>query len=266
MTARGAARVAGVGAVLVLVVAGCIPGGGGEDVDTGARFAVTNATVVVSPGDSYPVNFVFLAEPSDPIWDGLQGIGFPKGQQVEAHQLTVERSDAREGGLVLGNIRLEVAPEDREMEFGSIELFLEGGSGPQVVDVGSWRINWSERPSEVAPTGDYAVAMSRCGRVEGALVNESSVALSVSDISVETPGAEVTRSTLPPVPVAPGETIVVAAEVNCDPRAADFYVLTPQIHLTRPDGSTLTAHLDPIAVALTAIDQETLRQIAQRES
>jgi hypothetical protein len=222
--------------------------------------------VVVSPGDPYPVNFVFLAEPSDPIWDGLQGIGFPGGQQVEAYQLSVERSDAREGGLALGNVRLEVPPEDREMEFRSVELFLEGSIGPQTVEVGDWRISWSERPSEVAPTGDYAITMPRCGLVEGALVNQSSNALSVSDIIVETPGAEVARSTLPPGPVAPGETMTVTAEVDCDPRAADFYVLSPQVHLTRPDGSTLLAHLDPVVVALTAIDQEKLRQITQRES
>lgn len=265
MTPSSKGRLAALTSCLLISTSAC---GGPQPTEqsTAAHFALTNAHAVVAPGDAYPVNLVFLAEATDPIWDGLTGVGIPGGQQVSANQLSVERSDARMDGLGLGNIRFELPSGDGAAEFDQVELFLEGAVTPQIVAVGDWDVTWSQLPSDVSPTGDFALSLPRCGLIEGAFRNDSSSGLEVVDVSVDTPGASLTSVASPSEAAAPGAIIEVSAEVRCDMELADFYVLSPSVTLARPDGSSVAAHLDPIAVGLTSIEEHTLRRIATRDS
>ncbi|NCT91696.1 hypothetical protein GXB85_12145 [Cellulomonas sp. APG4] len=265
MTPSSKGRLAALTSGVLMATSAC---GGTQPTEQGtnAHFALTNARAVVDPGDSYPVNLIFLAEATDPIWDSVTGVGLPGGQQVSESQLSVERSDAHLDGLRLGNIRFELPPEDDAAEFAEVELFLDGVAAPQVVAVGDWAVMWSQLPSDVSPTGDFALSVPRCGAIEGAFRNESSSSLEVVEVAVETPGVSVTPATLPSGVVPPGATVEVDAEVDCDMELADFYVLSPAVTLARPDGSSVAAHLDPIAVGLTSIEEDTLRRIATRDS
>ncbi|GLI28446.1 hypothetical protein ARHIZOSPH14_26880 [Agromyces rhizosphaerae] len=248
-------------AVAFLIAAGAVLTGCTPEPPTRAeaKFALTTVDAAISPGDTFPANFIFVAEEEDPIWDSVTGVALGDGETFGPGAFEVVRSESSAGGVVLGNITLHIPVPADGVAFDQIELLLAGETSV-VARVGSWEVELQDSETVIQPSGEFVLTYPRCEPVSATFVNVADSDL--LDIAVDIPAAGVDVDFAPVASATAGAPFDLEFDLHCDD-TADFWVLSPTVSFDL-DGAPREVRTDPVAIGLTAIDETTIDRIRAR--
>lgn len=228
----------------------CSCAGGAEQLRAGR----TSAHIVLQPGSTFPLNFVFVSGANHRVFTEFDGIRVEGLGEFGPDDAELVRGDTRDG-LAIATIAVPVEVEEPVIEFQSILVRYSDGA-EEAVDVGEWVIEASEATSALEPTPEWPAVMPACTQFESAI----------------------RASELPPGPVSvradqPGLSLAGIATVEADgrfmgefdPRCSsdfDMYVMTIEV---APEGDeSAVQYLDPVMIGYMDISDETVQRIAQR--
>lgn len=231
-----------------------------ETASTEAAFAHVVADAAIPSAQQFPVNLIFVAPLDDPIWTELSTVTIPEGPVFTQGAFTLHAGDDN-GSERIGNIQLVLSESSEELAFDRVEIAITGAPEPLQVAVGDWRLTPAAPDAGLAQTGEYALTMPTCERIETRLRNDTGEVLTEVAIDVTGPGVDVISSSTPQR-VRPGQTFTASADFSCGENA-DFWILSPTVTFT-VGGERRSTRLDAASVGLTSMTPDLIPQIRSR--
>jgi hypothetical protein len=224
------------------------------------QFARTSAEAIFDADTDYPVNLLFIADPSDGIWDSLGGVAIAGGASFGPGEFEVHRGEG-DGESQVGNIVFSYPGSEGESHFSQIELYFEGERDPVVVDVGDWSLEPQAPDSAQAPLSKAILSMSECGFYDVVFADEDQIDPE-PDFVVGTAGMQLQDATVTDRGGDPGE-LTASTTMSCSGEY-DFYVASPRLIGHTASGDEVTFQAPPVAIGYTSIDDATVARIRAR--
>lgn len=221
------------------------------------EFALTSAEVTLGQNQDFPVNLVFLASPSNKVWDDVSGIDLlQNGRHVSRIDDYVLHAGDDFLGYRVGNIQFSIPPEVLPMRFSHVKVEHKEGKS-QTQPVGAWSLGLAATESPISSTDEWPAVLPDCSPVTISVRNndEQDIVLGDSDDVSVAPDSQ-------PVLFSGGKRPAVLTPV-CNPEF-DLFVFTPSIVVSTSHQEQLDAPLDPVSIGFAPLASETLQRISDR--
>lgn len=243
----------------------CSSTGHQPDTAMAPTFALTEARVI-HHDDQLPVNLVFIASEDDPLWTQLSGVELNGGLDVTGYELVA--GDVTEWGR-LGNLTLTAQLPTDPVTATDVTVFLEGGTSA-TFPIGAWRVRASGEPGgQILQVADYIVAYPDADLMEFTATN-------VSDDHIEVTAPDLGLETLTVTDVmVNGQVLQADGGVDVPPDAEvtftlslassgehDFFMTSPTVAVTGPDGEEMKEIFDPSMLGFSDITEEEIAAFA----
>jgi len=203
------------------------------------------------------VNLIFLAAPSDKVWDGVSGLGLlQSGRDIGRIDNYTLNSGDDFMSYKVGNIQFNVPPESLPLRFNQVKVTYKDGNS-QTLPVGAWSLELSTTESLVSAIDEWPAILPDCSPVTTMIKNNDDddvVVGSTADVSVAPATQRVLFSE---------ETTSVVLTPVCDAEF-DLFVFTPNIAVNTSDLEKLEAPLDPVSIGFAPLASETLKRMSAR--
>lgn len=226
------------------------------------HFARANARVVIGAGDTFPLNFLLVADSKDGLFDDYDGIEIADAGTFDADEAALERGDTRKGRTLANiSVNMDASQIKKDLEFSEVKVLFKSGKS-QLFNVGEWKVTVKDLPDPVISEGEgWPAVLPSCQSFQNILKNESNEA--VSDIRLglvdDTIGLS---SSLSLDSLDPKGKTTLTASLKCN-SDFDVYAVTPELSYKTRTGQS-SQMLPVMLIGFMDISDQDIDRIAAR--